>query len=315
MIRGYQKFIVLMALITGGAIFAFNNIEEIESGARNALRSANLLTVCDETLYYSLGDIDPRFGVSSEDVLKNLKSAEEVWERELGKNVFEYKEGSEFKINFIFDDRQLRTLEKDKLDKQLDTLEYNKDNLSQEYQKKYSAYDKALKNYEANLDEYLDKVEDFNREVEKLEKKGEMTKEKYEELKDEERDLSEMKDALDKERERINAIAKEVNKVVDNENNLVNNYNNKIETYKDKFGEAVEFNQGEYDGVSINIYQFHNNNDLQLVMVHELGHALSIGHVENSQSVMYYLMQDQDLENIKLTKEDLSAIKQICKMK
>lgn len=316
MLKGeYKKIIVLLLLIIGGSFFIVKKMEDIESGAKKALRLANITTVCDETIYYSLGSIDPGFKISKEEVLVILKKAEDVWERELGKNVFEYREGSEFKVNFIFDERQTRTNEKSRLDEQLNVLEYDKNNLSLEYQQKFNSYNKALKIYESNLKDYSDRVEKFNKKVKNLEKDGEITKEEYENLKEDEQDLSETKDDLDKERDNLTLLIEQVNSVVNRENSLVNKYNDKIKTYRDNFGEAVEFNQGEYDGTSINIYQFHDDKDLELVISHELGHALGIGHVENSQSVMYYLMEDQDLENIKLTAEDLDAIGQICRIK
>jgi predicted Zn-dependent protease len=67
--------------------------------------------------------------------------------------------------------------------------------------------------------------------------------------------------------------------------------------------------------VGINIYQFHDESDLELVLAHELGHALGLNHVENPESVMYYLMEKQNLENIQLTTQDLQAIKNVCGMK
>lgn len=313
--KNYQKTIFLGVLIVIGFVFYAKNTNEVQEGFKNVLKEANLLTVCDDTLYYSLGSFDPKFNLSQEEALVTIKEAEAVWESELGKNVFEYREGAEFKFNFIFDERQLRTTEKSSLEEQLDTLEYNKNNLSQEYQNKYNLYKSASDKYEKNLNNYSDRVDEFNDEVKKLEKNDEMTKEKYEELKNEEEELAEIKKDLDDERERVNKLADEVNKVVNKESALVDKYNSKIETYRDKFGESTEFNQGEYDGRSINIYQFHNKNDLTLVLAHELGHALEIEHVENSKSIMYYLMENQDLENIKLTTEDLSAIKTICKLK
>jgi len=313
--KTYQKIIILILLLLGGALFYIQRAEEIRSGTRNILKKVNLITVCDETLFYSLGNIDPRFNISREEILNIIQSSESVWEKELGKNVFEYREGAEFKINFIFDERQERTDEQSKLNEHLESLEYDKENLSEEYQKKYSAYNKVSSEYEKKIAYYEKEVDDFNEEVEKWNKKGGLSEEKYEDLKDKEKELEELKDELDAERKRINRLAEEVNKIVNKENTLVENYNKRIQTYRDKFGEATEFNQGEYDGISINIYQFHEDNDLILVLVHELGHALGINHVENSQSIMYYLMENQDLENIHLTAEDLNAIKSICKMK
>ena len=313
--RNYLKIIILVFVLAGGFIFYTENRIELERGFRETLKELKIITVCDETLYYSLGNVDSGFETSEAEILSALQSAESVWEEALGKNLFEYRVGADFKINFVFDERQIRTKEKEQLDQQLTDLAYNKDNLSVEYQEKYTLYRQALVAYEKKVESYTDRVEKFNKIVEKLEKNNEMTKEKYDELKEEEEDLADTKEALDRERKKVNNLAQEVNNIVDKESSLIEKYNNKVETYRDKFGEAVEFNQGEYDGISINIYQFHSEKDLILVLAHELGHALGIGHVENSQSLMYYLMENQDLENIRLSAEDLAAIKEICRLK
>ncbi|MEF3691550.1 MAG: matrixin family metalloprotease [Candidatus Moraniibacteriota bacterium] len=313
--KKYIKFFILTFLLTGGFIFYFTNKIELEKGFKRVLRGMDIMTVCDETLYYSLGSVDSGFEISEAEVLVALQKAESVWEEALGRNLFEYRAGADFKINFIFDERQSRTKEKEKLDKQLTDLAYDKDNLSAEYQEKYALYSQAMATYEKKVENYIDRVEEFNKTVKKLEKNDEMTKEKYDKLKEEEEELADTKESLDQERKRVNNLAQEVNNIVDKESSLIERYNDKVETYRDKFGEAVEFNQGEYNGISINIYQFHSEKDLTLVLAHEFGHALGVGHVENSQSLMYYLMENQDLENIKLSTEDLSAIKEICRLK
>jgi len=69
-----------------------------------------------------------------------------------------------------------------------------------------------------------------------------------------------------------------------------------------------------YDGKSINIYQFEATADLRLVVVHELGHALGLDHLSQPESIMYYMMGEQDLENPKASNEDILALKQICNL-
>ena len=45
------------------------------------------------------------------------------------------------------------------------------------------------------------------------------------------------------------------------------------------------------------------------VLVHELGHALGIGHVENPDSIMYSYSIG---ETLTLSEEDLAALKEVC---
>lgn len=312
--RFYQK-IILLLLIGAGSFFVVTNLEELKYETRQMLKAANLITVCDETLYYSVGDVDPRFDITKEEILDSLIKAENVWERDLNKNVFEYRENAEFKINFIFDERQQGTIEKTKLDGQLDELVAHQDNISKEYQEIEANYKKALSAYEKKVKDYENMVEDFNKEVEKWNEKGGAPEDEYEDLKKEEKKIKELRVQLEAERKNINRLVAQMNNLVSKESAVVENYNSKIETYKERFGESREFNQGEYNGTAINIYQFYEKNDLELVLAHELGHALEIEHVENPQSIMYYLMEKQDLENIKLTEEDKRAIKDICKIK
>lgn len=312
--KTYQKIILLGVLIFCEAVFVMGNLGEIKGGTKKALKAMNLYTVCDETLYYSLGSVDERFGISQEEIREVLFQAENIWEKDLSRNVLEYREGAEFKINFIFDERQQQTIEKNNLDSKLEQLSEVQENISQKYAALEAEYKKALGSYERNVANYEKRVNDFNAEVEKWNEKGGAPEDKYEDLRNEEEDLEKLKDKLEGERKRVNAMVVNLNELAKKESGSVEKYNKEVQTYREKFGEANEFNQGEYNGVGINIYQFYEEADLKLVLAHEFGHALGVDHVENPQSIMYYLMEKQDLENTKLTLEDLGAIKGICKI-
>lgn len=314
-LKNYQKIIFLIFLVFLGMLFSGISLGEIKLEARKILKSVNLLTVCDETLYYSLGDIDPRFNISQEDILTILSEAENVWERELGKNVFEYRQGAKFKVNFIFDERQKRANDQTNLDKELNELEYNKEGLSQEYQAIYANYQAKVSIYEKNAREYEEKIKEYEKRVKKWNKADDRSKEEYEELKKEESSINSQRKEVEKSTSEINKLADQLNALAKKEKKMTINYNEKVNTYKEKYGDSLEFNQGEYDGLGIDIYQFHERNDLKLVLAHELGHSLGVNHVENSESLMYYLMENQDLDNIHLTQEDLGVIKNICKIR
>ncbi|KKP82941.1 MAG: matrixin [Candidatus Moranbacteria bacterium GW2011_GWF1_35_5] len=243
-------------MILGGTIFYAQKSEEIKLGARNMLKKANLLTVCDETLYYSLGEIDPRFNISNADIKNVLAQAENVWEKDLNKNVFEYKEGAEFKVNFIFDERQQRTVEGNNLNEQLDKLEEIQSDISKEYQTIEAIYQKTLATYQKNIKDYENRVEEFNAEIKKWNKEGGAPEDEYEDLKKEQKALEKLQEQLEAERKKINALVLNLNELAKKENKTVGNYNEKVQTYKEKFGESTEFNQGEYNGLGINIYQF-----------------------------------------------------------
>jgi len=81
--------------------------------------------------------------------------------------------------------------------------------------------------------------------------------------------------------------------------------------FNEQFGESREFTQGDYQGDKISIYTFLDEAELVRVLVHEFGHALGIGHVENSESMMYHLMSNQPTI-ARLSVEDTQAFFAVC---
>ena len=124
--------------------------------------------------------------------------------------------------------------------------------------------------------------------------------------------MEDLKTRLDRDRATLNSAAARLNYLGDQVNELAQKLNIEVDVHNQVFGEAREFDQGEYINGKINIYQFDAISDLRLVIAHELGHALGLDHVENPKSIMYYLMEKQNLNNIALTQEDKKAFRQRC---
>src|SRR3989344_9354689 len=87
----------------------------------------NSLAPCERVLEYSVGQFDTQFGLKQEDFKKYITDAEAVWEKEVGRELFKYKMGAKFKVNLIYDNRQVLTEAKRKeefgLTKSEDVLE------------------------------------------------------------------------------------------------------------------------------------------------------------------------------------------------
>ena len=84
--------------------------------------------------------------------------------------------------------------------------------------------------------------------------------------------------------------------------------------YNSRFAEAKEFTQGDYTGTAINIYQYDAEDELTIVLAHEFGHALSLDHVLNAHSIMYYFMDEQQVGK-GLSTEDIAEFNRICGQK
>lgn len=270
---------------------------------------------CSKPLEYAIGEIDPRFGISKSELEQYAFQAEKIWEEKAGKNLFIYNPDSEFKINLIFDERQRETNKASEMKNELETLGSKHELAVEQYESLSSNYKQKLDEYNAKVKQYEEKLEDYNKAVKKWNLGDRTSKEEFENLRKKRKELEKTLNDLEKKRDEINYLAGKTNQIAKQGNNLANTYNSSLETYQSKFGSSREFEKGVFDGKAINIYEFREESDLKMTIIHEMGHALGLGHVQNPKSIMHYLMAEQDLENPQLTEEDILELKNVCKIK
>jgi predicted Zn-dependent protease len=133
----------------------------------------------------------------------------------------------------------------------------------------------------------------------------------YEALGRTETTLAKEADRLEAEADTLQKRATEINKLGEAGNQIIRQYNVGVETYNKQFGTAEEFTEGDYQNGRINVYTFASKAELVKVLAHELGHALQVPHVEGSNSVMYYLLEDQPTP-LTLSPQDTTAVTTVC---
>jgi hypothetical protein len=268
---------------------------------------------CEQPLRYALGNIDTRFGLSESEVRQVLEDAEAVWEHSTGINLFESDPQATMKVHFVFDERQKRTLETKNLESQLEKVETAQKGISDKYDALTESYQKKLKQYKAEVADYEERLEEYEQKVVKWNAQGGAPSDEYKKLEKERKLLQEEAVDLEKQQRAINVLAQEINSLIRQERRLVENYNTQVSTYESRYGGSREFDQGVYTGDAITIYQFNEMADLRLVLAHELGHALGLGHTEDPASIMHYLMSEQDMDNLDPTAEDKAALEMVCR--
>ena len=267
--------------------------------------------VCRLPVYYSLGALDYRFGLSEDEARTHLSEAESIWEEATGRNLFTYDDSADLKVNFIYDERQQSAdaadAAKDNLDDQAtinDTLSATYAALVAEYDKQELIYQDQKAAYERRLNVYNAKVNEYN-------ESGGAPPDVYEELEAERQELDAEREAVNAQSDKLNELSQQINDIGEQGNRLIEQYNERVRRFNDTFGHTEEFTQGDYRGRSINIYSFQDDWELQLVLAHEFGHALSLDHVENDASIMYYLLggQPADLET---SLQDVTEFQAVC---
>jgi Matrixin len=269
------------------------------------------LAVCKVPLSYRIGSVDSRFDISPEAVRNAVSGAESLWEDGTDRNLFTYSPEGELVVNFVYDERQAKTEKQEEFQELLDQKEGMSDTVKSEYEKLVSNYEDLRQAYENDVAAYEKKLTAYNREVSEWNTRGGAPKDVFERL-------EKTQDALGREEERLNTRSRELNTLVSRlnvlgsqGNSLVSDYNSLVTKYNDTFAEGGEFTQGEYSDGVITIYEFSTEEELLIVLAHELGHALGIGHVEGEDSFMYHLMGAQDAAG-GLTEIDRGAFMTLC---
>lgn len=293
------NFIVLIAVIVAVGYYLYQQ-------ARPALYP------CEEPLEYRLGDVDERFALSDADVFRAALEAEAVWEDAIGRDLLRYNPDADFAVNFIFDERQEATIASLELNEEIEAKRDDFDALSQDLQNIGSSYDQELVTYQQMLANYQSDVASFNAEVEKWNKRGGAPEDVFDELRDDQKKLANRFKELEQQRARVNSLAGQSQQVASQANLVADALNQDVNTFNSLFGGEREFDQGVFTGQEVNIFQFKAHEDLRLVLAHEFGHALGMGHVGDPTAIMYFLMKDQEILMPKPQAADLAALTAAC---
>ncbi len=266
---------------------------------------------CPVPLSYRLERIDLEFSLSREQALSYISSAEAVWEKQAGRDLFVYDEEADFTINFVYDERQetadaeeTKRIELDDEKDRNEVIQAELANLQDEYEKLSISYQNRVSTYEARLS-------DYNKEVQTYNDRGGAPADVYGDLEAEASSLEAEASSLTRSAENLNSLATEINQLAEKGNSLVKQYNRRVSTYNSEFGFSREFTQGDYEGGSINIYKFSDEAEVITVLAHEFGHALGINHVEGTSSLMYYLLENTS-ESPELSSNDKSVYFEVC---
>jgi hypothetical protein len=271
------------------AFVGYHFRDEIQRGALIIAERTGIIAPCSRPITYSLGIFDSRFGITKDAFLGHISDAEQIWETASDRNLFEYKDQGGLPINLVYDYRQQST---EKLNDLGDTIDSAK-----------ARYDRLRSQYLTLKAQVTADQAAFNTKVKSFEKRqGRISEAQLAEIKLEQ-------NALNKEIDILNSLVKQINTLAKELNITVDSYN----TVSISAGES--FDEGEYiydtTGERINIYQYSNGTKLDRVLAHELGHALNLDHVNNDESIMYYLNSGKSFE---LTAEDVSELMRVCKL-
>ena len=267
---------------------------------------------CIVPLRYHVGTIDRRYSIDTRETKEIAEAATAVWEKALGRELFTYDESASFGIDFVYDERQARSVEADAEKAALDKKENDSKSVGEQYNTLRQEYEQLKNDYETKVASYNDRLAKFNATVARYNQSGGAPQVQYEELQKTERSLKKEEAALSSDSVKIAKLTESLNVLSARGNTLISEYNEGVVTYNQTYTGGEEFTQGEYHGDGIEIYHFKDKSELKNVLVHEFGHAIGLPHVDGASSIMYYLM-DKQPDTSELSDEDLAALNAVCK--
>jgi hypothetical protein len=133
----------------------------------------------------------------------------------------------------------------------------------------------------------------------------------------EKRDLDAELSRIEEERERLRSRIAAFNVRIQNLNVSRRQLNSAIADYNDRFTEMFAFHDVarykiERGKASIELYEYHGPDSAALVLGHELGHALGLGHAVESGSLMNQAMTEENQGLTAPSTGDLARLTALC---
>jgi chromosome segregation ATPase len=281
------------------------------SGDSHTLRGQSArssLDPCPQQLTYRIGYVDPQINQSEEELLDLIRQVEVLWESAVDRDLLDYEINGEVAIHFVYKEHHDISDRQMKFSERIQRTKHRILGMRQEYDrvsKEYRNHKQLLLDHVSRLDSLHYKKSD-TRKTQYSDQQINPATDPVHTLSD---SIVHLKDDVDHYRNEMERHSRQIQDLIDQQRKIIYKYNQIFE-------ENARFKQGIYrkgwPDDRIYVFQFTNIGELKAVLAHELGHALGIGHVDNPQSIMYKVLEKQNIYNLSLTKEDKEAARNQC---
>ena len=280
-----------------------------QSHAQNTPHTHHHKTI-QTPIFYRVAEVDPRFNLSMQQVIQLTQQAADIWHQETGKQHFIYDPNATFSIHLVYDERQqqshYRLQNLDQLHQQQQQWEHQNQKLQQD------KTDLETKNTLLTIKQtqLAAQFQQYNADVQRFNQQRSSSKFLADQLIQRQQALHQQAKALQQEVNLHNLKAQQINQEI----NKLNENNQLLVSSAQRFNQVFKprlFHKGNFNGKQIIIYEFSSTDDLRLTLAHEFGHALGLPHTDDPTSLMYPVIQQQNLQRFALTHSDKALVKAI----
>jgi hypothetical protein len=302
-------FLVIVLFGAGFYFYTYDRSEVLgERGVEN----------CTEPLTFRMGSVDPRFGISESEALEAMKMAASLWSEVLDRPLAIHDAECDLVVNFEYDERQEMVMGEIRFRDKIESEQFRMDQLQREYDYEKEKFDERSEEYRKLADYTRNEIDRLNSWARSVNGSGGFTPQKADNFEQQREEVERLQKRVLEERQQLDTKAARVNQMANRLNDYIQNNNRLIDQYNEEFSGENRFAKATYQRVGnsgiITVNQFINKRELYLVLAHELGHALGLGHGENPQSIMHSQMGGQEIYPIiQLSREDVEMIKNLCR--
>lgn len=293
-------------------VFRFACLFASASVALNAARgSGNSLELgSDIRVWYRIGTIDPRHGISEAEVREIARAAERMWEHAIGRNLVHYDGTSSFEINILWGELSEWNAARAEAYAVVHGSSVRVDAAERKLTEAYKRTQQVETAYVRDFDAHTRELEAHNAEVSRWNREGGAPEDIYRRLGKQAERLREDAAALEVRRREYNRQVGYVNQLRVEYEKRIAEHNRSLAYFRERFPGARTMDQGLYRGDGIDVYYFEDADDLRITIAHELGHALGIGHTDDPGTLMYPLKSDKNGHLDVVTEVDLRYLRE-----